>query len=193
MQKITLLFLLFYKGICAQTDTTVFADLKKIESHGFVMQAPYKWKVIDMADPKTEEQKFNFTGVGLPETFNNEPLTATFSVRKFECAGLETAEDYSLGIMTSYPDKITPAGYNYEKDTLKIASGETATLYSTHFYRQTKHFNFTEYNLVVYSTKRTAAYLVNIVYKYKDPTYNIEKSLHLKDYALRIYKGFVLR
>ncbi len=146
-----------------------------------------------MADTKTEEQKFDFTGIGLPETVNSEPLTALFSIRKFECADAKTAEEYSLSNMTSYPDKITPKGYNYDKDTLHIASGQLATLFSTHFYRQTKHFNFTEYNLIAYSKKRGAAYLINIVYKYKDPTYGIEKSLHLKDYAMRIFRAFVLR
>ena len=126
MRQLTLLLLIIFNYAHAQTDTTVFSDLKKVELHDYSLPVPYKWKVIDMADPNTQQQKFDFTGIGLPETANGEPLTALFSIRKYECADLHTAEDYTLGDLTSYPDKVTPNGYNYEKDTLIIASGERA-------------------------------------------------------------------
>jgi hypothetical protein len=193
MRVLPFIFTILFYTAAAQTDSVRFGEMKKVEINEYVIPLPAKWKKIFKTDEANKEQKFEITGVGLPETLSGEPFTASFAMRRFDCTSINAAEDFVQGELTSYPDKITPKGSNYERDTLFIASGQMATLFSTRFYRQTRHFNFSRFDLVVYSTKRKAAYLLKIIYQYKDPTYAAEKTYALKEYAVKIFGGLVLR
>ena len=118
---------------------------------------------------------------------------ATLTLRKVTAKDKSEGESFVINEFTSYTDRLTPAGYNYETDSIKIASGETATLISTHFYRRSKVSNFSCFDLVAYSNQRSVAYVITITYQYKDPTYIAEADLKLKQYALRIFRTLKLR
>ena len=177
----------------AQTDSSIFNSLKKVEVAEYVFAVPQAWGKTDLIDISSVNRKFNFTGVGLPENFKGSPLTACFELRKNICDSLRPAVDFVLNELTSYPDRITPPGQNYTKDTLAITSGEDGVLFSTHYYRRTKALNYSRYDCIVYSKKRRAAYLLNVTYQYRDSSYSIENDLKLREYALRVFKSLILR
>ncbi len=177
----------------AQNDSTIFNVVKKVETSDYVLSIPERWVKTSTIESTGAERRFEFTDVGLPHLINSNPLTANFSIRKFECDTISAAIDFILNEYISLPDRITAAGYNYVTDTLQIASGEQATMISTHYYRRSKVFNYTRFDLLAYSHKRKAAYMLTAVYQYKDPTYASETDLKMKAYMLRIFKTLLLR
>ncbi|MFN8287873.1 MAG: hypothetical protein U0V74_14040 [Chitinophagales bacterium] len=189
----TLLAIAYTCAVTAQTDSTIFNVVKKVETTDYVFSVPERWLKTSTIESTGAERRFEFTDVGLPHVINSNPLTATFTMRKFECDTVTAAIDFVLNEFVSLPDRITAAGYNYTKDSLQIASGEQATLISTHYYRRSKVFNYTRFDLVVYSHKRKAAYMLTAIYQYKDPTYACETDLKMKAYMLRVFKTLVLR
>ena len=180
-------------GTTAQLDTTVFLSIKKVQTTEFVLDVPDLWRQTPSLNAASKDQRYEFSKVSLPQVYNNTPVTAVFTLRKFECADIRQAEDYVVTEFTSYPDRITSDGFNYTHDSLIIASGETATLFHTRYYRRTKALNFTTYYLVAYSQKRKAAYLLNITFQYRDSTYAAEEALKFREYVLRVLKTFVMR
>jgi hypothetical protein len=194
MKHYIILSLLFITSLLsAQTDTSIFNVIKAVEANEYLFRVPERWKKVSQIESSPIDQKFEFTDIGLPLKVNDAPLTAFLILRKLECDSLRQGEDFIINEFTGYPDRVNQAGETYEKDTLTIASGEKATLIHSHFYRRSKVSNFTRYDLVAYSPKRKAAYLLTITYQYKDATYRIEADLKLRQYALRILKSLVLR
>ncbi len=177
----------------AQNDTTIYRTIKHMEANDYTFSVPEKWTVYLQQQNGPQLQKLEFTDVALPHVVNNAPLTAICLFRKLNGDSLKAAQQFVINDFTSYPDRVTSPGYNYTTDTLKIASGEQAILYTTHYYRRSKASNFTRYDMLVYSAKRKGTYWFTVTYQYKDPTYQIEFDYKLKQYALRIYKTLVLR
>ena len=177
----------------AQNDTSVFAKQKEVATSDYVFLVPEGWKYLPGIDISSKDRKYDLTGVGLPTEFKHFPVTATLTLRKYECPKITTAEDYIVTEFTSYPDRVTPAGKNYETDTLHILSGEKATLYNTHYWRRSKVSNYSRYDLIVYSKKRKAAYMYTFTFQYLDPTYAFETDNKLKEYARQFFSNILLR
>jgi hypothetical protein len=190
---LTQLFLLSSALLSAQADTTIYAAQKRVETVEYVFSVPDQWKNILPVDVSTKDRKYDFTDVALPHFVNKTPLTAIFTLRRYASENTNAAEDYILSEITSYPDRITPPGYNYERDSMNILSGEKAILFSTHFYRRSKVSNFTRYDMIVYSKKRKTAYMLTATYQYKDSTYTTEKDFKFREYATRVFKTLLLR
>lgn len=178
---------------CGQTDTTIFNTIRKVEANDYVFSIPDKWLPQWQQPNGPQLQKIDFTDISLPHVVNSAPLTAVCIFRKISCDSLRAAEEFIVTEFTSYPDRITPAGYNYGTDTVKIASGEQAILYHTHYYRRSRVSNYTRYDLIAYSPKRQGAYVFTVTFQYKDPTYQVEADLKFKQYMMRIFKTLVLR
>ena len=177
----------------AQTDTTVFNSLHNVETNEYILSIPQQWHYEASIDASSKDRKFDFTGVSLPAEVNHTPLTANLQLRKYVCTDIKQADDYVLSEFTLYPDRITPPGFNYNRDTLTISSGQAADLFLTHYFRRTKASNYTRYDMVVYSAKRKAAYILTATFQYRDPTYALEDSLKLKDYMYRVFRSLFLR
>ena len=194
MKIISLFFsLAFSLFASAQNDTSIFRSIKHIEANDYVFSVPEKWTAFLQQQNGPQLQKLEFTDVALPHVLNNSPLTAICLFRKIDCDSIRAAEEFIVTEFTSFPDRVTPPGYNYTTDTVTIATGERAILYSTHYYRRSKASNFTRYDLLAYSAKRKGAYVFTVTYQYKDPNYMVEADYKLKQYALRIFKTLVLR
>ena len=177
----------------AQNDTSVFTKQKEVATSDYVFLVPAQWKNIPGIDISSKDRKFDLSGVGLPEEYNHTPVTATLILRKYECTKIATAEDYIITELTSYPDRVTEPGHNYLTDSLTILSSEKATLYSTRFFRRTKVFIYSRYDLIVYSQKRRAAYMFTLTFQYRDHTYAFEAENKLRQYALRFFGNILLR
>jgi len=194
MRAVCILMLL-YISITAQgqNDTSVFSKEQEVTTSDYVFYVPELWKKVPQIDISSKDRKFEITGVGLPAEFNRAPVTATLTLRKYECPKISAAEDYVISEITSYPDRVTEAGHNYTSDTLKILSGEMATFFSTRYFRRTKIYNYSRFDLIAYSAKRKAAYMFTITFQYRDPTYKFEAENKLKEYALRVFNEVLLR
>jgi len=177
----------------AQNDTSVFTRQIPVSTSDYVFLVPDKWKNIPGIDISSKDRKFEFKGVGLPTEYKYAPVMATCILRKYECNSIKTAEDYIITEFTSYPDRVTQPGRNYETDSMKILSGETATLYSSRYLRRNKMSNFSRFDLIVYSEKRKAAYMFTITFQYRDPTYAFETENKLRQYAMQFFKNITLR
>lgn len=194
MKQICLLLLLSVSVYSySQTDTTIFNNVEGVETNEYSFKVPEKWHNVPQIDASSRDQKFEFTDVALPHIVNNAPLTAYFVLRKTESENINHGVNFITTEFGSYPDRVTPAGQDYQMDSMKIASGETALLITTHYYRRSKASNFTRYDLIAFSEKRKTSYMLTVTYQYKDPTYAIEFNLKLKEYALRVFKTLVLR
>ncbi len=180
-------------SVIAQVDTSVFKTTKRVEANEYTFDVPEKWKNVPQAPGMPILEKYEFTDVALPHVINDAPLTAFLILRKLQCDSITPARDFILSEFTGYPDRITPAGHTYETDTLTIASGETATLFSSHFYRRSKVSNFSRFDLVVHSPQKKTAYMLTVTFQYKDPTYTYETDLKFRQYVLRVFKTFSLR
>ena len=143
-----LVFLCLSSSVRSQNDTTVFDKQTEIATSEYVFKVPAGWKNVQQIDLTSKDRKFEITGVGLPTECNHAPVTGTLTLRKYECAKLSTGEDYIISEITSYPDRVTEAGCNYQTDSLKIKSGEKATLISTRFLRRTKLSNYSRFDLI---------------------------------------------
>lgn len=194
MKSTTVCFALFFcLFTSAQNDTSIFRSIKHIEANDYLFSVPEKWTALLQQQNGPQLQKLEFTDVALPHVLNNSPLTAYCLFRKIDCDSLRAAEEFIVTEFTSFPDRITPPGYDHTTDTVTIATGEKAILYSTHYYRRSKASNFTRYDLLAYSAKRKGAYVFTVTYQYKDPNYLVEADYKLKQYAWRIFKTLVLR
>lgn len=193
--RVVFLFLLLSVSysIKAQSDTSVFTKQIAVETSDYIFLVPAQWKNIPEIDQSSKNRKFELTGVGLPNEYNYAAVTATCVLRKYECKNIKAAEDYVTTEMTSYPDRVTQPGHNYDTDTLHILSGEKATLYSSRYLRHSKNSNFSRFDLIVYSTKRKAAYMFCITFQYKDPTYAFDTKNKLRQYALRFFSNITLQ
>jgi hypothetical protein len=185
--------LLVARFLSAQTDTSIFKVIKGVEANEYVFQVPENWKKVPQIPNAPIDQKFEFTAVGLPLTINDAPLTAFLILRKLECDSIQAGENFIISEFTGYPDRVNQMGETYEKEPLVISSGETATLIHTRFYRRSKVSNYSRYDLVAYSAKRKAAYMLTITFQYKDPNYRVEADLRLRQYCIRVLKTLVLR
>lgn len=189
----SLLFTLTCFIVAAQNDTSVYKVIKAVEANEYLFRVPEDWKEIPQIEASPIDEKFEFTNVGLPFKVNDAPLTAFLILRKQECDSIEAGEAFAIVEFTSYPDRVTAAGETYETDSLIITSGEKATLLHSRFYRRSKVSNFSRYDLVAYSAKRKACYLLTITFQYKDPTYMVEADLKFRQYAVRVLQSLVLR
>ncbi len=164
-----------------------------MHAHEYVFDVPESWTAYQQQQNGPQLQKLEFTNIALPHVVNDAPLTAFCLLRKINCDSIRAAQEFVVTEFSSYPDRVTPPGQDYKRDTLNIATGEQAILYSTHYLRRGKAYNFTRYDMVVYSVKRKAAYWFTATYQYKDPTYKTEEAYKLKQYALRVFKTLQLR
>ncbi|MDB5281324.1 MAG: hypothetical protein JWO06_399 [Bacteroidota bacterium] len=187
------LFVLVFVGLNAQVDTTVFAAQKKVETAEYVLRVPELWRKLPDIDASSRDRKYEFSEVALPKMFNKTPLIAQFSLRKYVCDSIRAAEEFVVSELTSFPDRITEPGRNYAKDTITVESGEKAIIISTRYYRRTRVSNYSQFDMVVYSKKRKTAYMLNVTFQYRDPTYGIETDMKFREYALRVFKTLVLR
>lgn len=186
-------FTIYLSVSMGQTDTTIFNSLHNVETNEYVLSIPQRWQYVPSVDASSKDRKYDFTGVSLPEEVNHTPFIANLQVRKYECTNIKQADDYVLSEFSLYPDRITPPGFSYLRDTLTISSGQPADLFLTHYFRRTKASNYTRYDMVVYSAKRKAAYILTATFQYRDPTYAIEDSLKLKQYMWRVFRSLLLR
>mgnify|MGYP000943663208 CR=1 FL=1 len=183
----------FSASVIAQTDTTIWSAIQKAQANEYMFSYPDRWKKYEFANSATKELKFDFSGVGIPAMYNSSPVTGMFSMKINQGTNQNSMEDFVITEINSVPDKVQGPGKNYYVDTLTIQSGEKGILYSAHYYRRSKAFNISRYDMVVYSEKRNTTYWLSSIIQYKDASYKLAEELKLKAYLSRVYQSLLLR
>jgi hypothetical protein len=193
--KLFFLFCLniFFYGAHSQADTTVWNMEIKAEDNKYILNLPDQWKKIALTEGSAIDYKFDFTGIGIPAMTGGAPLYAFFTISQIAGDKHGQAMDQVMSDFSAFYDRVTEPGYNFDTSTAVIKTGQTGTLLHSRYYRRSKVSNYSKYYLIVYSTKSNATFILSLGFQYKDPSYDIERSARLKDYALRIFDHFELR
>jgi hypothetical protein len=177
----------------SQSDSGIWSTEQKVEDNKYILNLPESWRKLDIGDGLGFDSKFDFSGVGIPASIGGSPLYANFTISRIAGNKYAQAKDQVLNDFSVFYDRITEAGYNYDTATATIKSGQVGTVIHSRYYRRSKVSNYSKYYLIIYSPKADETYTLTLNFQYKDPTYDIERSAHLKDYAMQVFGHFELR
>ena len=192
-----LFFLLFASLLTSaaysQADATVWDSQVKVEDNKYILNLPDKWTKVTLADGSPIDFKFDFTGVGIPATVGTGPLYANFTISRLPGNKHSQAMDQVMTDFSVFYDRVTEPGYNFDTTTAPIKTGETGTVLHSRYYRRSKVSNYSKYYLVIYSPKADETYTLTLNFQYKDPSYDIERTAHFTEYAMKVFDHFEFR
>jgi hypothetical protein len=180
-------------GAYSQENADLWKSIMKVEDNRYIINLPDTWKKVTIADGSGLDYKYDFSGVGIPATANGSPMYGFFTVARIPGQKEKQAREQVLMDFTAFYDRVTEPGYNYDTAVATIKSGQTGMLLHTRYYRRSKVSNYSKYYLIVYSPKTDDTFLLTVNFQYKDPSYDIERSAHLKDYVTDIFGHFEFR
>ena len=172
---------------------SLWNNIMKIEDNKYIIHLPDVWKKVSIAEGSGIDYKFDLSGAGIPATLNGSPMYGFFSVARMAGKKEVQATDQVLLDFTSFYDRVTEPGYNYDTTTAVIKTGQSGKLIHTRYYRRSKVSNYSKYYMIVYSPKTDDTFILALNFQYKDPSYDIERSSELKEYAKQIFAHFELR
>ena len=193
--KVFFMCCLFILGIAAhgQSDQTIWNSEMKIEDNKYILNLPDQWKKVTVTAGLGLDYKFDFTGVGIPATVGGAPLYAYFTISRIAGNKHGQAMYQVLNDFSVFYDRVTEPGYNYDTTVTTIKSGQTGTVLHSRYYRRSKVSNYSKYYLIIYSPKSDETFILALNFQYKEPSYDIERSAHFKDYATQVFSHFEFR
>ena len=177
----------------AQATPALWNNIMKIEDNKYIIHLPDAWKKVTVAEGSGIDYKFDLSGAGIPATLNGSPMYGFFSVSRMAGKKEVQATDQVLLDFTSFYDRVTEPGFNYDTTTAAIKTGQNGKVIHTRYYRRSKVSNYSKYYMIVYSPKTDDTFILALNFQYKDPSYDIERSSELKEYAKQIFAHFELR
>ena len=189
---ITCLILTAYTGY-GQISGGLWNSIMKVEDNRYILNLPDAWKRVTIAEGSGIDYKFDLSGAGIPPTMNGSPMYGFFTLARMSGKKEQQAMDQVLMDFTSFYDRVTEPGYNYDTSTTVIRTGQTGTMLHTRYYRRSKVSNYSKYYLIVYSPKTDDTYILTVNFQYKDPSYDVERSAHLTEYVIQIFGHFEFR
>jgi hypothetical protein len=188
---LSIFFLIIFQIICsAQSDTTVWNEMKKVEGTDYNFSVPSKWREMNY----TSSGLLNYyeaSGLAFPLTYNDNPVIVITCIVKME--DKKNIEEVKESIQRGYKnnkDRVFPENFSSESEELTLKSGEKAYLINTRFFRTSKGLNQSRFDLGTFSEKTGTAYMYTISIQYKDDTYEFEEYFKLKDFARKLYSYF---
>lgn len=188
---ITCLAILASEGY-SQT-SPIWNSIMKIEDNRYILNLPDAWKKVSIADGSGIDYKYDLSGAGIPPLVNGSAMYGFFTIARISGKKESQAMEQVLLDFTSFYDRVTEPGYNYDTATATIKSGQTGTVVHTRYYRRSKVSNYSKFYLIVYSAKTDDTYILTLNFQYKDPIYDIERTAHLRDYVNEIFEHFEFR
>lgn len=188
---LTLLCINMLASAWAQPD--IWSTIQKVEANKYIINIPEEYKRVSIPEGSGTDYKFDFTGVGLPATVNGAPMYGFYTVAHLSGHKEAQALEQSILEFSSFYDRVTEPGYNYDTATADIQGGLTGTLLHTRYYRRSKVSNYSRYFLIVYAAKTDETYILSASFQYKDPGYDIERSSALTEYVKKLFSHFEVR
>ena len=177
----------------AQSDTTIWLNIRKFETNHYILSFPYAWDKIWEKPDAGQDFKVEFTAVGIPFQYLHTPLVAILNTRTIDADSMQAAIHYVIDEVNAVPDKLFPQGKDFDFSVVTIANEKRANLIQTRYYRKNKALHYTHYYLVTYMEEAKKAAIVNVMFQYKDSAYQCEKENNLLEYMLRVFRRFELR
>lgn len=178
-------------GIYAQAD--IWSTIQKVEANKYIINIPDGYKRVSIPEGSGTDFKFDMTGVGLPATVNGAPMYGFYTVAHLSGHKEAQALEQSVLEFSSFYDRVTEPGYNFDTTTASIQGGRSGTLLHTRYYRRSKVSNYSRYFLIIYADKADETYILSVSFQYKDPAYDTERSSELTDYVKKVFAHFELR
>lgn len=175
------------------TQADIWSTIQKVEANKYIVNLPDGYKKVSIAEGSGIDYKFDLTGVGILPIINGSPVYAFYTVARLSGHKEAQAMEQSVLEFSSFYDRVTEPGYNFDTTTASIQTGQTGTLLHTRYYRRSKVSNYSRYFLIFYSAKTDETYILSINFQYKDPSYDIERSAALTDYVKKVFAHFELR
>lgn len=171
----------------------IWSAIQKVEANKYIINIPDAYKRVSIPEGSGTDYKFDFTGVGLPATVNGAPMYGFYTISHLSGHKEAQALEQSTLEFSSFYDRVTEPGYNFDTSSAAIQGGLTGTLLHTRYYRRSKVSNYSRYFLIVYSGKTDETYILAVTFQYKDPGYDVERSSALTDYVKKVYSHFEIR
>lgn len=185
-----------YLSICAlavSAQADIWSAIQKVEANKYIVNLPDGFKRVSIPEGSGTDFKFDLSGVGLLPTVNGSPMYAFYTVSRLSGHKEAQAMEQSVLEFSSFYDRVTEPGYNFDTTTATIQTGQSGTLLHTRYYRRSKVSNYSRYFLIVYAAKTDETYILSLNFQYKDPSYDIERSAALTDYVKKVFAHFELR
>jgi hypothetical protein len=176
----------------SQNEIDIWTTTDTISTNVYEFQVPKVWRNLSemLSEGKGPEQYFEASGKGLPVSFNGGPVQVTVFLVKLDESSLKDAKNGVIEGYFSNPDRVFKNEKDYSEDTITLADGSEAVLLNTRFYRESKGFNQSRYDLATYSKKYKTVYMFTVSIQYIDDTYSFEKDYDLAEYAKRLFETF---
>ncbi len=177
----------------SQTEWAIWNSEIKVEDNRYILNLPDQWRKVTIAEGSGIDFKFDLSNVGIPATVGGSPLYANFTISRMSGNRHSQAMDQVLTDFTAFYDRVTEAGYNYDTTTAPIKTSQVGTVLHTRYYRRSKVSNYSKYYLIIYAAKSDETYILTLNFQYKDPSYDIERSAHFTEYAMKVFGHFEFR
>ena len=141
---VALLFISLSYSLYSQTDHSIWDVVTKVDANHYTITIPERWKKIITAEGAAVDYKFDVSGVGIPAMTNSSPIYAFFTIAQMSGDKLSQAREQAISEFTTFYDRVSEPGYNYDTTTATIKTGETCTVLHTRFYRRSKVSNFSK-------------------------------------------------
>ncbi|MBS1624337.1 MAG: hypothetical protein JST83_09980 [Bacteroidetes bacterium] len=192
-EKVLLTICLTVCCLLASAQPDIWSTVQKVEANKYIINIPDGYKRVSIPEGSGTDFKFDLTGVGLPATVNGAPMYASYTVSHLSGHKEAQALEQCQLEFSSFYDRVTEPGYNYDTATATIQTGQSGILLHTRYYRRSKVSNYSRYFLIVYADKTDETYVLSLTFQYKDPAYDIERSAALDEYARKVFAHFELR
>ena len=111
----------------AQATPALWNNIMKIEDNKYIIHLPDAWKKVTVAEGSGIDYKFDLSGAGIPATLNGSPMYGFFSVSRMAGKKEVQATDQVLLDFTSFYDRVTEPGFNYDTTTAAIKTVKSYT------------------------------------------------------------------
>lgn len=172
---------------------SIWQSIQKVEDNKYIINIPDTWKRVTIAEGSGIDFKFDLTGAGIPATVNGSPMYGFYTVSRMSGKKEKEAMDQVILEFASFYDRVTEPSYNYDTSNATIQSGQTGVVLHTRYYRRSKVSNYSRFYMVFYSPKTDETYILALNFQYKDPSYDVERTSDLREYAREIFAHFELR
>jgi hypothetical protein len=171
----------------------IWKSIQKVEDNKYIINIPDSWKRVTIAEGSGIDFKFDLTGAGIPATVNGSPMYGFYTVSRMSGKKEKEAMDQAILEFSSFYDRVTEPSYNYDTTTATIKTGQTGQVLHTRYYRRSKVSNYSRFYMVFYSAKTDETYILSLNFQYKDPSYDVERTTEIREYAKEIFAHFELR
>lgn len=179
-------------SLYSQTDTSVWNDMKKVESENYSFYVPAKWRDLDMSMYGMLHY-YEASGLAFPLMHNgSNPVIVILCLVKTDEKSLEDVKSDIENGYSKNKDRVFKDNFYFESEEFNLASNHKAYLINTRFFRKSKDLEQSRFDLAVYSEKANQGYMFTISIQYADETYQFEKDFKLKEFARKFFSYFSL-